>query len=68
MPSLTTAQKLANQKYFESIIRMTNNWIWKDEGELFEIEDGKFVPQTQNGNAALRRIVSKHWASQFIKS
>jgi hypothetical protein len=66
--SLTAVQMLANQKHFEHMMTITHSYMWKDENELFIFENGKIIPRTQNGNRCLRAIVSKSWATKFIKS
>ena len=64
----TAVQMFANQKHFEHMMTITHLYQWKDKGELFIFENGKIIQRTQNGNRCLRAIVSKSWATKFIKS
>jgi len=65
---ITAVQMVANQKHFESMMKITDNYIWADKAEIFIFKDGKIIPETQNGNRCLRKIVSKSWATRFIVS
>ncbi len=59
-------QKKVNQKWMESMILMTNNWIWKDECEVYEFKGNKIYPATMKGSKALRKIVTPLWAQVNI--
>jgi len=49
-------QKKFNEKWMESMISITDNWMWKDECELYEFKNNKIYPKTAKGSKELRKI------------
>ena len=64
---MTREQKEVNAEWLRNMIMITDTWLWKDEGELYEIEDGKFVPQTINGRIKLMGILTTRDFNELVK-
>jgi len=63
---ITMEQKKFNEKWMESMISITDNWMWKDECELYEFKNNKIYPKTAKGSKELRKIVTPLWAKVNI--
>jgi hypothetical protein len=64
--TMNNHQKLANEKFFISIMRFGSIWFWPDMNESYKLIEGKFKPMTQRGYLELSKIVTRSFMEQYV--
>ena len=63
---MNNQQKLANEKFFNTVLKISSFWIWPDLNESYEVIDGKLKPMTKRGYLELSKIVTSTFMKQYV--
>jgi hypothetical protein len=64
---MNTEQRKTNEKYFLSMMKITNQYTWADQMEIYDIVNGKMKPRTLRGYEALKKIVTPEFMFYYVK-
>jgi hypothetical protein len=65
---MNTEQRQANEKYFVKFIHAkTKLYMWKDNGNCYDMSSGKIKPYTIKGYVELSAIVRKPFMKMFVE-
>jgi hypothetical protein len=65
---MNTEQRQANEKFFLQMIKnKTKLYMWKDQGECYDMSSGKMKPYTLKGYVELSAIVRKPFMKLFVE-
>jgi len=59
-------QKKQNELFLKKIMMTCKQWLWIDEGEIYDIKNEKLIPHTERGYKRLCGIVTSDFSNKYI--
>jgi hypothetical protein len=65
---MNTIQRQQNERHFLTAIQMTDDYIWKNKGNVYSITSAnKMKPKTLKGYVELSEIVRREFMDLFVE-